>query len=77
MREGIIVETIAQLMERKARFLFVTLALGVTGIVVAHGLNWVSAVVVLIALVVIPSAWLLLSFWSSFFRNLGRSGEQR
>ena len=47
------------------------------GIAFAHGLTWTSAVVVLIALAVIPSAWLMLSFWSSFFRNLGRSGKQR
>jgi hypothetical protein len=77
MREGLIFETVAQLMERKARFLFIILTFGVIGIVFAHGLTWTSAIVVLIALVVIPSAWLLLSFWSSFFRNLGRPGEQR
>ena len=77
MREGMIFEFIAQLMERKARFLFIILALGVIGIVFAHGLTWTSAIVVLLALIVIPSAWLMLSFWSSFFRNLGRSGEQR
>ncbi len=77
MREGVIFEAIANLMERKARFLFVILTLGVIGIVFAHGLTWTSAVVVLIALIVIPSAWLMLTFWSSFFRNLGRSGEQR
>jgi hypothetical protein len=77
MREGIIFQAIAQLMERKARFLFIVLALGVIGIVFAHGLTWTSAIVVVLALIVIPSAWLMLSFWSSFFRNLGRSGEQR
>jgi hypothetical protein len=77
MREGVIFELIAQVMERKAHFLFIILSLGVIGIVFAHGLTWTSAVVVLIALIVIPSAWLLLSFWSSFFRNLGRSGEHR
>lgn len=77
MRESIIFETIARLMERKARFLFFVLALGVNGVVFAHGLTWTSAVVVLVAIIVIPSAWLMLTFWSSFFRNLGRSGEHR
>lgn len=77
MREGAILELIAGLMERKARFLFIILTLGVIGIVLVHGLTWTSAVVVLIALIVIPSAWLMLTVWSSFFRNLGRSGEQR
>ena len=70
-------EMIAQLMERKARFLLIIVALGVVGIVIAHGLTWTSAIVVLIALIVIPSAWLMLRFWSTFFRSLGRSGEPR
>jgi hypothetical protein len=68
---------IADTMERKARWLLIVVGLGVIGIVFAHGLTWTSAIVGLIALIVIPFAWLMLSFWSSFFRNLGRSGEQR
>ena len=68
---------IAELLRRQFRFYGVIVALGVIGIVLAHGLTWTSAVVVAIAAIVIPSAFVLVAFWISVFRGMSRSGDMR
>jgi hypothetical protein len=68
---------IANMMARKMRWLLIVVGLGLAGIVYAHGLNWTTFVVVVLGVLVLASGWIAVAFWISFFRNLGRSGEQR
>jgi hypothetical protein len=68
---------VADTMARKLRWLLIVVALGLVGIVYAHGLNWTTFFVVVLGVLVLGSGWVAVAFWISFFRNLGRSGEQR
>ena len=66
---------IADLLRRQFRFYGAIVVLGAVGIVLAHGLTWTSAIVIAIAVVVIPFGFALASFWISVFRGMSRSGE--
>jgi hypothetical protein len=77
MRENAVFGFIAQLLRSQFRFYGAILALGIVGIVFAHGWSWTSAIVIAIAVIVIPFAWVLTSFWITVFRNTGRSGDVR
>lgn len=78
MREDrAVFELIAQLLRRQFRFYFVILALAIVGTVLAHGWSWTSAVVIVIAVIVIPFGWVLTAFWISVFHNAGRQGDTR
>jgi hypothetical protein len=68
---------LADMMMRKARWLLIVVGLGIAGIVYAHGLNWTTFFVMLIGVLVLGAGWITFSFWIWFFRNLGRSKEQR
>ena len=68
---------IAELLHRQFRFYGTIVVLGVIGIVLAHGLNWTSAIVIAIAALVIPFGFVLVAFWISVFRGMSRSGDMR
>ena len=68
---------IAELLRRQFRFYGAIVVLGVIGIVLAHGLNWTTALVIAIAVVVIPFGFVLVSFWISVFSGMSRSGDMR
>ncbi len=75
MRDGVIFELIARLIERKFHFLLVIVGLGLAGIIYAHGWSWTTAIFSLIVILVLGFGWALTSFWIAFFRNAGRQGE--
>ena len=77
MRDNAVFGLIAQLLRKQFRFYGAILALAIVGTVAAHGWSWTSAIVVLIAAIVIPFGWLLAAFWISVFQNASRSGERR
>ena len=77
MRDGAIFEFIAQLMERKFRFLLIVVALGLVGIVYAHGWSWTAALFGLAIVLALGFGWAAVSFWVWVLRNAGRQGEQR
>lgn len=68
---------IAELLRRQFRFYGTIVALGVIGIVLAHGLTWTSAIVIAIAALVVPFGFVLVAFWISVFRGMSRSGDMR
>ena len=78
MREDrAVFEFIAQLLRKQFRLYFAILALAIVGIVAAHGWSWTSAIVVVIAAVVIPLGRVLATFRISVFQNASRPGERR
>ena len=68
---------IADLLRGQFCFYGAIVVLGAIGIVLAHGVSWTSAIVIAIAVVVIPFGFVLVSFWISVFRGMSRSGEIR
>ena len=77
MRDGVIFEFIARLIERKSRFLVAVVGLGLAGNVYAHGWSWITALFSLIVILVLGFGCAVATFWISVFRNAGRQGEQR
>jgi len=77
MREGAVFEFIAQLIHRQFRFHLAIIVIGVVGIIYANGWSWTSAVVALLALILIPLAWALVAFWVYVFSNTGRTENRR
>jgi hypothetical protein len=77
MRDGVIFEFIARLIERKFRFLLVIVGLGLAGIVYAHGWSWTTAMFSLVVILALGFGCALATFWISVFRNAGRQEEQR
>ncbi|MSO68136.1 MAG: hypothetical protein EXR03_10320 [Pseudolabrys sp.] len=75
MRENAVFDVIVQLLRRQFRFYAAIIALAIIGTVAAHGWSWASAVVIVIAAIVIPSAFVLTAFWISVFRNIGRKKD--
>jgi len=77
MRENAVFDVIVQLLRRQFRFYAAIIALAIIGTVAAHGWSWTSAIVVLIATLVIPFGWVLTAFWISVYQNAGRPGDLR
>jgi NhaP-type Na+/H+ or K+/H+ antiporter len=77
MPDSAIFTIIAQLLRRQFRFYFTLLAFAIVGTIAAHGWSWSSAIVILLAVIVIPFGWVLTSFWISVFQNAGRPGSMR
>ncbi len=68
---------IADLMRRQFRFYGAIVALGVIGIVYANGWSWTSAIVLVIAAIVMPMGYALTWFWVSAFRGMSRREDVR
>ncbi len=77
MRDAAFFDFIANLMQRKLRFLLIVVVLGLAGIVYAHGLTWTTALFSLAVILALGFGWAAVSFWVWVFRNTGRQGEQR
>ena len=77
MRDNAVFGLIAQLLRKQFRFYAAIIALAIVGTIAAHGWSWTSAIVILIAALVIPFAWVLTSFWISVFQNAGQQRERR
>lgn len=75
MRDIAVFDFIAQLLRKQFRFYVVIISIAIAGIVYANGWSWASAVVILIAALMIPFAFALVSFWVSAFRDIGRRGD--
>jgi hypothetical protein len=70
-------ELLAQLLRRQFPFYVAIIALAVAGIVFANGWSWTSAIVIVIAAIVIPFAFILTAFWISVFSSMARPEEKR
>ena len=77
MRDAALFDFIANLMQRKFRFLAIILLVGLIGIVYAHGWSWTAALFGLAIVLVLGFGWAAVSFWVWVLRNAGRQGEQR
>ena len=77
MRDAAFFDFIANLMQRKFRFLAIILVIGVAGIVYAHGWSWTTVLFSVAVVLALGFGWAAVSFWVWVFRNTGRQGEQR
>jgi hypothetical protein len=77
MRDGVVFDFIANVMQRKFRFLAALVLIGLAGILYAHGLTWTTALFTAVFVLVLGFGWAAISFWVWVFRNAGRQGEQR
>jgi hypothetical protein len=68
---------IADLLRRQFRFYGAIIALGVIGIVYANGWSWTSAIVLLIAAIVMPLGYALMWFWVTAFRGMSQREDAR
>ena len=77
MRDGAIFDFLANLMQRKFRFLAIIVVIGLAGIVYAHGWSWTTALLSIAVILVLGFGWAAISFWVWVFHNAGRQKEQR
>jgi hypothetical protein len=77
MREGAVFNFIADIMQRKFRFLAIVVVVGLAGILYAHGMTWTTALFTVAFLLVLGFGWAAVNFWVWVFRNAGRQREQR
>jgi phosphoglycerol transferase MdoB-like AlkP superfamily enzyme len=68
---------IADLLRRQFRFYGAIIAIGVVGIVYAKGWSWTSAIVLVIAAVIMPLGYALAWFWVQAFRGMSRREDAR
>jgi hypothetical protein len=76
MREGAVFNFIADMMQRKFRFLLILVLIGLAGILYAHGLTWTTALFTVAFVLVLGFGWAAISFWVWVFRNAGRQKDQ-
>ena len=77
MRDAPLFAFIANLMQRKFRFLSIIVVIGLAGIIYAHGWSWTTALFGLAIVLALGFGWAAVSFWVWVFRNAGRQEEQR
>ena len=65
-------ELFATLLLKRLRFLVLIGLCGIIAVAAVNGWSWTTAIVILIAGVLLLLAWAIFSFWIWFFRNAGR-----